>query len=64
MDRILPAILVKRDIPYSSHLEDHLLFVFGFPVDKQKDTKPHKGKSNFNTKNASINIKKPDWIKS
>ena len=22
------------------------------------------GKSNFNTKNASINIKKPDWIKS
>jgi hypothetical protein len=22
------------------------------------------GKSNFNTENASINIKKPDWIKS
>ena len=49
MKMIVGKVLIEKDYP--------------FALIKYLD-KNFNGNSDFNTKNASINIKKPDWIKS
>ena len=69
--RLLPINLVKGELAegesiYFNENEVGKVLIekdYPFALIKYLDEN-FNGKSNFNTKNASINIKKPDWIKS